>query len=509
MSRLPRTITNEWLAIDVGTPLRSRARELRRAWESFLGEGEAPSVRPPIALSWKRSHAAGVDPFRDCPAATLRDPDEVSARWEVHPLAATAPLILECLGAVADEAQDLIVVSDAEGMLLWVEGNLRARLDAADAINFAEGSGWSESGAGTNAIGVALATAHAVQVFAAEHFNETAQAWTCAAAPVNDPDSGGLLGVINLTGRLATAHPHSLTGVVATALAVEAYLRSEMQERHFRLRSRYGDRIACGGPRALVTATGRVLTEQPEDWLGDERLPVSPGGGELLLPSGVHAFAEPVGHEEAYIVRNLESTKPGRPRRWVKLRLLGRDRAVIELAGRTMRLTPRLTEVVALLASRPKGITSEELAADLYGDAGQPGAARVEVSRLRKVLGGAIETDPYRLAMDVESDVARVRGLLERGEIRQAAASYEGPLAPHSEAPGIVGLRDALDAWVRNAVMTADDQEALWAWVQSPSGRDDLPAWKRLLAELDFRDPRRSLAAAQIASLRAAYAMSS
>jgi hypothetical protein len=130
------------------------------------------------------------------------------------------------------------------------------------------------------------------------------------------------------------------------------------------------------------------------------------------------------------------------------------------------------------------------------------------VHRLRKVLGGAIETDPYRLAIDFESDLGRIGGLLDRGAIREAAARYDGPLLPHSEAPGIVRDREALDAWLRNAVMTADDEEALWAWVQCPSGRDDLPAWKRLLAELDFRDPRRSLAAAQVGSLRAAYAIS-
>ena len=48
---------------------------------------------------------------------------------------------------------------------------------------------------------------------------------------------------------------------------------------------------------------------------------------------------------------------------------------------------------------------------------------------------------------------------------------------------------------MRHAVMTADDREALWAWVQSPAGHDDLRAWKALLPHLDFRDPRRSRAA--------------
>ena len=30
--------------------------------------------------------------------------------------------------------------------------------------------------------------------------------------------------------------------------------------------------------------------------------------------------------------------------------------------------------------------------------------------------------------------------------------------------------------------MTSDDPEALWAWVHSPTGDDDLGAWKRLLS---------------------------
>ena len=51
---------------------------------------------------------------------------------------------------------------------------------------------------------------------------------------------------------------------------------------------------------------------------------------------------------------------------------------------------------------------------------------------------------------------------------------------------------------MRHAVMTGDDRDALWAWVQTPSGEDDPAAWKQVLGALDFRDPRRSRAAAQV-----------
>ena len=55
--------------------------------------------------------------------------------------------------------------------------------------------------------------------------------------------------------------------------------------------------------------------------------------------------------------------------------------------------------------------------------------------------------------------------------------------------------------------MTADDAEALWAWVHTSTGEDDLGAWKRLLTQLEFRDPRRSLCAARVGELRRAALM--
>ena len=116
-------------------------------------------------------------------------------------------------------------------------------------MNFAVGALWSESGAGTNAIGTALAADHAVQVFAAEHFNEVVQAWTCAAAPVHDPDTGRVLGVIDLTSRMSTVHPHSFAVAVATAGAIEAHLRCLMHEHDARLR------VALPRPRRWAAAT--------------------------------------------------------------------------------------------------------------------------------------------------------------------------------------------------------------------------------------------------------------
>jgi hypothetical protein len=171
------------------------------------------------------------------------------------------------------------------------------------------------------------------------------------------------------------------------------------------------------------------------------------------------------------------------------------------IGGRRLPLRRRQAEIVALLCMRPGGWTTEELGTDLYGDDASNSSVRGEVSRLRK-LGVPISTEPYRLTVPVESDVGRVQAMLRRGAVREAAEAYAGPLMPLSDAPGVVRRRDELDGWVRHAVVTSGDREALWAWTQSPAGSDDASAWKLALSRLDFHDPRRSQLAAHVGRLR-------
>jgi hypothetical protein len=44
--------------------------------------------------------------------------------------------------------------------------------------------------------------------------------------------------------------------------------------------------------------------------------------------------------------------------------------------------------------------------------------------------------------------------------------------------------------------------EAMWSWLTTPSGHEDLQTWKRLLANLPAEDGRRGLAAARLERLR-------
>jgi hypothetical protein len=214
--------------------------------------------------------------------------------------------------------------------------------------------------------------------------------------------------------------------------------------------------------------------------------------------------AEPVSQAlEAFVVRATEPRPAAHARPLLRLRLLGHDRPTLDDAE----LRPRMAEILTVLCAAPHGLTADALCAELHGDGGSVSSVRVEVSRLRKLIGPWVGTDVYRLTCDVESDVRRVEGLLAAGQVRAAAEAYAGPLLPASDAPGVVREREHLDAWLRQAVMTADDPDALWAWVRTAGGEDDVGAWKRLLAQLEFRDPRRPLAAARVGELRRAALM--
>ena len=502
---------NPWLAVDAGTVPTKLARELRDAWEDFLEETPAaraegagtPGVRSPIAASWRRSLDAGVDPTGRWTAPSVADTVALDDHWADHPLRGAMPVVRECLREAGEAGDQLVVVADARGVLLSVDGHRHTRGRAADDMNFAEGVLWSETAAGTNAIGTALAAGHAVQVFAAEHFNEAVQRWTCAAAPVHAPEDGSLLGVIDITGDLSTANANSLALVMATARAVEAFLLVGLHERDALVRARHGGLLhaTTGAPRALVRPSGQVLMSSDDGALHG-RIAVPFGGGEIALPSGGLAFAEPLDDGAVFLVTRMDRTpRPATSK--LDLRLLGFTPATVIVDGRVVRLRPRQAELLSLLAAHPQGIGADALCQELYGEDGSPGSVRVEVSRLRKHLGPCVDTERYRITWPWTSDVARVQALLRDGLVGRALAAYTGPLLPTSDAPGLRALRDELEGWLRTAVLASEEIELLWQWATGPSGEDDLLAWSRVLAALEYEDPRHPRAAAHVASLRA------
>lgn len=148
---------------------------------------------------------------------------------------------------------------------------------------------------------------------------------------------------------------------------------------------------------------------------------------------------------------------PSPPPRCAALEVLGRDRAYLSLPGRQVELSLRHSELFFLLTEAAlvgQGRTAEQLMLELHGTA--PAVTiRAEMSRLRRVIGqDVLASRPYRLIRAVDSDLARVGQLLERGAHRQALDTYRGPLLPTSTAPHVVVLRARLVARIREALVS-------------------------------------------------------
>ncbi|NKZ06315.1 helix-turn-helix domain-containing protein [Actinomadura latina] len=458
------------------------------------------AVRPPISASWRRSRDAGVDAaLASAPLAFERD--SIAAARAAHPLRPHLPMLEALLRGVADETEHLMVITDAAGHVLWTQGPPAARR-AADAIGLAEGFRWSEDAVGTNGIGTALATGRPEYVYAAEHVARVLHRWSCAGAPIIDPDSARVVGCIDVSASAAALHPATVALVAAAARLAESRLENEMLARDERMRERLLPHLrGLGEAGLLVTATGRILAAGAPGLRG-RRVPAPEPGGALALPDGRVAVAEPLG--EAFLLRTTGRVAAGSPERpgradgpLLTLSLLGDGQPHALLDGRRFDLTLRHAEILALLALHPRGLSGDRLSLYLYGDDGSPGTVRPEIHRLRQQLGGIVHARPYRLGCAVEADFLTVRRMLDDGDVPGAVRLYGGELLPRSDAPAIRAERDELAVRVRRQALDRGGADALWAYAQTEPGRTDLEALERLRAVLPAGDPRRAAVASR------------
>ena len=142
------------------------------------------------------------------------------------------------------------------------------------------------------------------------------------------------------------------------------------------------------------------------------------------------------------------------------LSLLGTAQAWLD--GQRLLLNRRQTEILALLALHPEGLSSEQLHALLYGDHSVTlSTLKAEVSHLRSALGGQLASRPYRLMMPLTTDVETVLDLLSRGDVVAAVAAYGGDLLPGTNSPALTELADYVAVAVREALLVDPRPEAV------------------------------------------------
>ncbi|MFI9455634.1 transcriptional regulator [Amycolatopsis sp. NPDC052450] len=383
-------------SVPPGVDLPMHARDLIRMHEAVIGGGR-PRVRPRplVSRSWSRMLSLGLA----ADGVNTRDSvplDEVARRRRGSPLRWVIEDLGQVVGATADTANMLLVVTDAEGVILWRVGSPAVRRRA-DTLGFTEGADWTEARVGTNAIGTALAEAAPVELLAGEHFEQGQHPWYCTASPVHDPRTGELLGVIDVSGPALTLHPAIGALVETGRRLVEAELWRHHQQGLDRLR-RTAEPVVTGvgGPVLLVDDDGWVAHSAGVS--SGARI-AAPAEGRILAVPGLGACL-PERLSEGWLVRPADTA------RRVRLDLELGHAPMLRMAsgdvGWVRTVTPRHAEIlVHLHTAGPSGLSAEALSRALYGDAEHLVTVRAEVSRLRRLLGAIVDTRPYRLAAGV------------------------------------------------------------------------------------------------------------
>ena len=353
-----------------------------RSWQRFT-EGAVPDgVRPAVLRSWQRSRhlplSLGQAPFAG----------DAPARWRDSVAGRAVEAVSGELKAAAVDGDFVAAITDADGTIVWSAGG-RTMRTRAEQVAFVPGGRWGEQAVGTNALGLALQEGRPTTVWSAEHYSPIVHDWVCYSAPVHDPATGRVAGVVDLSTTWQRATPLALTTVTVMARLFDQAMGTA-----------YG-----GGGQLLLDAAGPLTGGRVDRAAAGLRM-------RLLGPAAVEVGGAPC----ALPPRQLDLV------------------AVLALAPGGLSLDA-LHE--RLHGDRPVATST----------------TKAEVSHLRKALGPQVASRPYRFVgpggRRPRRRPRRPTGWAAGGGPRPLSR----PLLPLSEAPAVVEHRHLIDAALRNAVI--------------------------------------------------------
>ncbi|MFB7724397.1 sigma-54-dependent Fis family transcriptional regulator [Nocardia sp. NPDC056100] len=295
-----------------------------RARESFLSSGDLPvdGVSGLVSASWRRSVEAGVS-----------DLSNVLDRGYVGDLDLQSRFV-QCALPVIDrlelELSDLpvsIALTDRNSRVLLRRDNQRLLGGRFDTVFFAPGFNYSEGEVGTNGVGTALASGKAVFITGHEHFAENITVFACAGAPIRDPLTGLVQGVLDLSCLATDASPfmHSLAQQAARNIEIELRASGSVHQQavleHFLRVSRTarGPVVSLGGDVFMSdTRANQQLLPQEKAYIREIASGLSGLRDSMVLdvemPSGRSARVRPetvtVGADIAGVVLRVDLTAP-------------------------------------------------------------------------------------------------------------------------------------------------------------------------------------------------------
>ncbi|PJE36495.1 sigma-54-dependent Fis family transcriptional regulator [Pseudooceanicola lipolyticus] len=345
--------------------------DTRAAWENFVSsgkdaDGKPLNVREEILESWKRSMESGVDAGSQASRMVYDENQLYRRRQRNAALRQAASAAFKRLEPHLKEAKTILILADDQGVIIDAIGDAHV-LDEGQEIHLELGGDWSEKTIGTNGIGTALRTGRPAYVHAVEHFAEGVQAWTCAGAPIHDPFTQTVIGVVDLSGPPQIFRQHNVALVLAAAREIEIALAEQKQVERTQLLEAFlmSDYSRAHDSVVLVDQTGRVLFRRglEEDLLrrakelsvGHKLLPKLDGLSDQEIPKLLPLSVEAEGIERL----KLEGVFRGAA-------LFLRDKSKMQRkAGETCKILPRVNVAegeVQIVGSSPQMVDAIGLA---------------------------------------------------------------------------------------------------------------------------------------------------
>lgn len=377
---------------------RADGSDTMHAWERYLS-GDPLAIATLcsyVVSSWQRSLTYGVNPAgRAAPIAVAGDAVEHLRHRHRDLLSAAGGVFAEATELFAG-SRSIMLLTNPDGVVLEAVGDMLT-LEQGQDIHLMQGGDWREDVVGTNGIGTALATGRPAQVHAAEHFCEGIKRWTCAAAPIFEPGTGAILGVVDISGPPSTYQRNNLTLAVSTARQIETTMAARAAHERSHLLEVCLQRLSAADAAGLIAidrsgrlvhATGRVAAPVPlgqrlpgldantavEDWV--HRLPagwrpewftpVSFGGRTI----GAVLVVPP---PRAIVSRPAAKGSEGDPGRSSFDHIVGQGAAMQAVIARARQLARRR---VPLLIEGETGTGKELLARAIHGDGAAEGGDR-------------------------------------------------------------------------------------------------------------------------------------
>ncbi|MFV0460655.1 MAG: sigma-54-dependent Fis family transcriptional regulator [Actinomycetales bacterium] len=259
-------------------------RRMAAARADFLARGEAAQGVPAtVAASWLRSRSAGVDADRY--SVPFHSDIDVDSR-----LARCARPVLAHLENDLCEVPVTIALTDAHARIIDRRDCSAAVGRVLDGVDFNPGYCFGEGGVGTNGIGTVFEAGQPVSVVGSAHFTESLVPFACTGAPVLDPVSGRVEGVLDVS--LLARDWNPLIQVLVRTAAGEigrnllrdrshtqqalfaAYVRAEAKSRHAVMA--VGDTVILNQQaQRLLSGPEQVVLQQHARHLADQESPTS------------------------------------------------------------------------------------------------------------------------------------------------------------------------------------------------------------------------------------------